>query len=63
MLPPHELKNKTFSRVLRGYNSVEVDEHIDFIIEKYTELYRQNDELERRLKLAEAQLAELRAEE
>lgn len=63
MLPPHELKNKTFSRVLRGYNSVEVDEHIDFIIEKYTELYRQNDELERRLKIAEAQLAEFRADE
>jgi len=63
MLPPHELKNKTFSRVLRGYNSVEVDEHINFIIEQYTELYRQNDELERRLKLAEAQLAEFRADE
>lgn len=63
MLPPHELKNKTFSRVLRGYNSVEVDEHINFIIDKYTELYRQNDELERRLKLAEAQLAEFRADE
>ncbi|MGI6203079.1 MAG: DivIVA domain-containing protein [Eubacteriales bacterium] len=63
MLPPHELKNKNFSRVLRGYNSVEVDEHINFIIEKYTELYRQNDELERKLKLAEAQLAEFRADE
>jgi DivIVA domain-containing protein len=63
MLPPHELKNKTFSRVLRGYNSVEVDEHINFIIDKYTELYRQNDELERRLKLAEAKLAEFRADE
>ena len=49
MLPPHELKNKTFSRVLRGYNSVEVDEHINFIIEQYMELYRQNDELEWRL--------------
>lgn len=63
MLPPHELKNKTFSRVLRGYNSVEVDEHINFIIDKYTELYRQNDELERRLKLAEAKLAEFHADE
>jgi len=63
MLPPHELKNKTFSRVLRGYNSVEVDEHINFIIEKYTELYRENDDLERKLKLAEAQLSEFRADE
>ncbi len=63
MLPPHELKNKNFSRVLRGYNSVEVDEQINFIIEKYTELYRQNDELERKLKTAEAKLAEFRADE
>ena len=47
MLPPHELKNKTFGKAMRGYNPVEVDEYIEFLIEKYTELYRENDELER----------------
>ena len=47
MLAPHELKNKTFGKAVRGYNPNEVDDYIDFLIEKYTELYRENDELER----------------
>ena len=63
MLPPHELKNKEFSKVMRGYNSEEVDEHIQFIIEKYTELYRMNDEYERRLQTAEARIEQFRADE
>jgi len=63
MLPPHELKNKEFSKVMRGYNSVEVDEHIEFIIEKYTELYRLNDEYERKLQTAEAKIAQFKADE
>lgn len=48
MLAPHELKNREFTKSLRGYSTVEVDEHIDFIIEKYSELYRENDELEKK---------------
>ncbi len=63
MLAPHELKNKDFSKSLRGYSTVEVDEHIDFIIEKYTELYRENDELEKKLRLTEAQLDAMKGEE
>ncbi len=63
MLAPHELKNTEFSKSLRGYSTAEVDEHIEFIIEKYTELYRLNDELEKRLRIVEAQLEALRAEE
>ena len=63
MLPPYELKNKEFSKVMRGYNPLEVDEHISFIIEKYTELYRENDELERKLKAAYAKLDEIKNEE
>lgn len=63
MLPPHELKKRDFTRVLRGYNSAEVDEHIDFIIEKYTELYRRNDELERELRTTKAKLEELKTNE
>lgn len=63
MLPPYELKNKDFSKVMRGYNPAEVDEHISFIIEKYTELYRENDELERKLKTAYAKLDEIQSEE
>lgn len=63
MLAPHELKNKEFTKSLRGYSTVEVDEHIDFIIEKYSELYRENDELEKKLRLTEAQLDAMKDEE
>lgn len=63
MLPPHELKNKTFSRAMRGYSPVEVDEYIEFLIGKYTELYRENDELERKLKSTVAKLDEIKSEE
>lgn len=63
MLAPHELKNKTFGKVVRGYNPNEVDDYIDFLIEKYTELYRENDELERKLKIVVTNLDEIRDEE
>ncbi len=63
MIAPHELKNKEFSKSLRGYSTVEVDEHIAFLIEKYTELYRLNDELEKKLRLTEAQLDAIKADE
>lgn len=63
MLPPHELKNKTFSKAMRGYNPVEVDEYIEFLISKYTELYRENDELERKLKATVTRLDEMKQDE
>lgn len=56
MLPPHELKNKEFTHALRGYSAAEVDEYIEFVIEKYTELYRENDKLEKQQKLTQSQL-------
>ena len=63
MLPPHELKNKTFGKSMRGYNPVEVDEYVDFLIEKYTELYRENDELERKLRATITRLDEIKEDE
>ena len=64
MLPPYELKNKKkFSMVLRGYAQTEVDEHIEYLIEKYTELYRKNDELERQIRLLSSRLDELETKE
>ena len=63
MLAPHELKNKTYGKAVRGYNPNEVDDYIDFLIEKYTELYRENDELERKLKIVVTNLDEIRDEE
>lgn len=63
MLAPHELKNKTFSAAMRGYNRQEVDEYIDFLIENYTNLYRENSELERKLKIVVTNLDEIKDEE
>lgn len=56
VLPPYELENKKFSKAIKGYSSAEVDEHLAFVIERYTELYNAYNELERRLKKAEAEL-------
>lgn len=58
MLLPHEIKKDNFTKVMRGYSPVEVDEYIDFVVEKYSELYRENDELERKLKAALVKLEE-----
>lgn len=63
MLAPHELKNKAFNKAVRGYNPTEVDDHIDFLIEKYTELYRENTELNRKLRVAVTKLDEIKDEE
>ena len=63
MIPPHELKNKEFTRVMRGYSIPEVDEYISFVMEKYTDLYRENDALERKLQSALDALDAMRAEE
>ena len=36
MLAPHELKSKAFSKTLKGYSPAEVDDYIEFLIDKYT---------------------------
>lgn len=63
MLAPHELKGKTFSKSLKGYSPAEVDEYIDFLIEKYSEAYRENNELERKLQVVVTSLDEIKDEE
>ena len=56
MLSPGELKKRQFSKSLRGYSPTEVDEHLDFLIEKYTELYLRCDELEKELSRSRTEL-------
>ena len=63
MLPPHELKNKKFPLAIRGYAQSDVNDYIDFLIERYTEAYRQNDSLEKELRGVRARLDELEAKE
>ncbi len=52
MLKPSELKKKTFTKAMRGYSIPEVDEYMSFVIEKYSELFRKNFELEQQLRAA-----------
>ncbi len=63
MLAPHELKNKQFQRTFKGYNPQEVDEYLEFVLEKYTEAYRENSELERKLRIVVTNLDEIKDEE
>ncbi len=63
MLAPHELKNKQFQKTFKGYNPQEVDEYLEFVIEKYTEAYRENSELERKLRIVVTNLDEIKDEE
>ncbi len=63
MLAPHELKNKSFGKSLKGYNVAEVDDYISFLIDKYTEVYRENIELDRKLRIVVTNLDEIRDEE
>lgn len=63
MMAPHELKNKEFAKAVRGYNCAEVDEYIEFIIDKYTELYKANSESEKELKIMKLKYNELRNDE
>ena len=63
MLAPHELKNKQFQKIFKGYNPQEVDEYIEFLLDKYTEAYRENNELERKLRIVVTNLDEIKDEE
>ncbi len=63
MIAPHELKNKAFTRVVRGYNPVEVDQYFDFLIEKYTEAYKAASDLEQKYNALFAKYSELSNEE
>lgn len=63
MIPPKDLQNKTFTRTVRGYNSIEVDDYIKFVIAKYTQLYKENAELDRRLHIISAKYEEIANDE
>lgn len=63
MIAPHELKNKVFNKAVRGYNCSEVDEYVEFLIDKYTEIYRQNCELENELRTTKVKYSELHHDE
>lgn len=49
MLSPQDIEKRNFTRVMRGYNTDEVDRYIDFLCEKYALIYRENQELQFKL--------------
>ena len=63
MIPPQELKKKAFTKGMRGYEPTEVDEYIDFLVEKYTEVFSQCDEYQTQLRRVAAQIKEIQSEE
>ena len=63
MIPPQELKNKSFSRTAKGYDIAEVDEYLDFIVEKYSELYAQCAKYDKKLRAVSSRISEIQQEE
>jgi len=60
---PQEIRNREFTRSIRGYNTTEVDEYIDFLADAVSLLQRENNELERKLTIAIKKLEELQERE
>jgi cell division initiation protein len=60
---PQEIRNREFTRSIRGYNPTEVDEYIDFLADAVSLLQRENNELERKLTIAIGKLEELQERE
>ena len=48
-LTPMDINNKEFKKGLRGYNSDEVDEFLDEVVDNYEELYKENANLKEKL--------------
>ena len=63
MIPPQELKNKSFSRAAKGYDAAEVDEYMDFIVEKYSEIFAQCAKYDKKLRVVSARISEIQQEE
>lgn len=57
VLSPLDIKNKTFTTKLRGFDQDEVDDFLDQIVLDYEEVIRQKRELEKALKHAEEKLS------
>jgi cell division initiation protein len=56
MINPQELQNTEFSKSFKGYSCNEVDRYVEYVVEQYTELYREYAELEKKVKILSAKL-------
>lgn len=55
-LTPLDIKNKTFEKKMRGYNTDEVDDFLDIIINDYEQLLKEKKDSDKSLKHAEEKL-------
>lgn len=63
MINPQELQNAGFSKGLNGYKCSEVDSYVEYVVEQYSELFRENAELEKRIKLLTAKLEDAKKDQ
>lgn len=56
-LTPLEIKDKTFSRKMRGFDIQEVDEFLDIVVRDYEDLVRQNQDYRAQIKSLNERLA------
>lgn len=57
MITPIEIQNKEFRRTFRGYNEEEVDEFLKIITDDFQSLYRENMDLQEKVKLYKEQVS------
>lgn len=57
VLSPLDIRNKSFSTKMRGFNPEEVDDFLDQVINDYEETIRQKRDMEKALKHAEEKLS------
>jgi len=55
-LTPVEIKNQEFKRVMRGYDTVEVDTFIELVADKYQELLNENERISKQNVVFETEL-------
>jgi len=63
MINPQDLQNTDFSKSFKGYSCTEVDKYVEYVVEQYTELYREYAELEKKVKILGAKLEEAKKDQ
>ncbi len=63
MITPYEIENKEFSKSMRGYNAVEVDDFLDLIILDLQKMLEDQENLKKTVKSLEAELAQYKRSE
>ena len=63
MIPPQELRKRTFNRAVRGYDPAEVDQYLEMLVEKYADIYNQCEIYDKKLKIVAQKIVEIQERE